>query len=107
MAEVTLSEEERAMLAKELNVAAEKVPLTFRKGVGCPECDETGYHGRVGIFELLRLDEKIQQAIMEGAGRTRIVADALSEGMITLRMDGLDKVRQGITTYEEVLRVTR
>jgi len=61
----------------------------------------------MGIFELLTLDDVIQQRLIEGASRTDIMNEAMAKGMISLRMDGLDKVRQGITTYEEVLRVTR
>ena len=83
------------------------IPPYFRKGSGCTECGGTGYHGRLGIFELLTLDDSIQQRIIEGAGRIDIINEALAEGMISLRMDGLEKVQQGITTYEEVLRVTR
>ena len=80
---------------------------SFRKGRGCTECGGTGYHGRMGIFELLTLDDVIQQRLMEGASRTDIMYEAMAKGMVSLRMDGIDKVCQGITTYEEVLRVTR
>jgi type II secretory ATPase GspE/PulE/Tfp pilus assembly ATPase PilB-like protein len=61
----------------------------------------------MGIFELLTLDDVIQQRLIEGASRTDIMNEAMAKGMISLRMDGLNKVRQGITTYEEILRVTR
>ena len=80
---------------------------SFRKGRGCNTCGGTGYHGRLGIFELLILDDAIQQRIMEGASRTDMLDEALGKGMTSLRMDGLEKVQRGITTYEEVLRVTR
>jgi general secretion pathway protein E len=105
--EISISDEERALLAEELELSPDLVSPTFRKGGGCTECGETGYRGRLGIFELLILDEPIQQKILRGADRAEIYRKALAEGMISLRMDGLDKVRQGITTYEEVLRVTR
>ena len=105
--EISISDEKRTLLAQELNLTPALVAPSFWKGRGCTECGATGYRGRLGIFELLTLDESIQQGIIEGASRAEIISEALADGMISLRMDGLDKVRQGITTYEEVLRVTR
>ena len=105
--EVTLSDEKRAVIAQELDLSPSLMAPSFRKGMGCTECGETGYRGRLGIFELLTLTDSIQQGIIEGASRAEINSKALSEGMISLRMDGLDKVGRGITTYEEILRVTR
>jgi general secretion pathway protein E len=105
--EFPVSDEEKDLLAQELDLSPALIPPSFRKGSGCTECGGTGYHGRMGIFELLTLDEVIQQRLMEGASRTDIMNEAMAKGMISLRMDGIDKVRQGITTYEEVLRVTR
>ncbi len=105
--EISISDEERTLLARELDISPALIAPNFRKGDGCETCGGTGYHGRLGIFELLTLDDSIQQGIMEGAGRTDIIKETMAEGMVSLRMDGLDKVRQGITTYEEVLRVTR
>lgn len=105
--EIPLSDEEREELAQEMNLSPALIAPSFRKGRGCNECGGTGYLGRLGIFELLVLDDSIQQGIMEGASRTDILNEALGKGMISLRMDGLEKVRKGITTYEEVLRVTR
>jgi len=105
--EIPISDEERDLLAQELDLSPALIPPSFRKGSGCTECGGTGYHGRMGIFELLTLDDVIQQRLIEGASRTDIMNEAMAKGMISLRMDGLDKVRQGITTYEEVLRVTR
>ena len=105
--EIPVSDEERALLAQELDLPPSLIPPSSRKGSGCSKCGGTGYHGRLGIFELLTIDDSIQQKIMEGANRIDIMNKALAEGMISLRMDGLEKVQQGITTYEEVLRVTR
>jgi len=105
--EIPVSDEEKALLAQELELSPDLIPPNFRKGNGCPECGGTGYHGRLGIFELLTLDDAMQQRIIEGASRIDILNEALANGMISLRMDGLEKVHQGITTYEEVLRVTR
>jgi len=105
--EVLISDEKRSLIAQELELSPDLAPSGFRQGKGCAECGGTGYRGRLGIFELIILDDSMQQGIIEGAGRTEIIDKALANGMISLKMDGLDKVRQGITTYEEVLRVTR
>ena len=105
--EVPVSDEKRTMLARELEVTPEKLMPLYLKGKGCDECGGTGYRGRIGIFELFPLSEHIQSSILKGAGRTEIYRDALKEGMVSLKMDGLHKVSQGITTYEEVLRVAR
>jgi general secretion pathway protein E len=105
--DTALSEEERGVLAKDLEVDRELIASLYRKGKGCKECGETGYRGRLGIFELLHLGEAIQKEVIRGADRSEINRRALEGGMISLRMDGLDKVNRGITTYEEVLRVTR
>jgi general secretion pathway protein E len=102
-----LSEEERGVLARDLEVDRELIASLYRKGKGCKECGETGYRGRLGIFELLHLNEVIQKEVIRGADRSEINRKAVEVGMTSLRMDGLDKVNRGITTYEEVLRVTR
>lgn len=77
---------------------------TFR-GRGCEECERTGYRGRMGVFELLRIDDEIRRMIVERASSTVIKQYAVSKGMKTLLADGRDKVLQGLTTVEEVLRV--
>ncbi len=105
--EVVVSEEKRSMLAKELEVPPEYIMPSYIRGKGCEECGETGYRGRIGIFELLPLSEEIQRTVLRGAGRTEIHKEALGQGMVSLKIDGLNKVRQGITTYEEVIRVAR
>jgi general secretion pathway protein E len=77
-----------------------------RAARACDECRRTGYRGRVGIFELLRVDESIRQRIQARATAADIKAAAVASFMRTLREDGLAKVGRGITTAEEVLRVT-
>ncbi|MGQ9645610.1 MAG: GspE/PulE family protein [Thermodesulfobacteriota bacterium] len=83
-----------------------KDALTLYRGRGCRNCKQTGYLGRKGIFELLLVNPKIKQLILERASPQMIrqVAEAAT-GMVTLRKDGLDKVRKGITTLEEIDRV--
>ncbi|MGQ9485719.1 MAG: type II secretion system ATPase GspE [Desulfosoma sp.] len=105
--EVRLGEEERRILSQEFVVPLERLPTSYRKGQGCDRCGGTGYRGRIGLFEFLPLDEPIQREILKGADRNAIVAKAVSLGMRTLRRDGLEKVAAGMTTFEEVIRVTR
>lgn len=105
--EVRLGEEERRILAQDFMVPLERLPTSYRKGRGCDRCGGTGYRGRIGLFEFLPLDEPIQREILKGADRNAIVAKAVSLGMRTLRQDGLEKVAAGMTTFEEVIRVTR
>ena len=77
------------------------------RGIGCENCVQTGYYGRTGIFELLLVDDDIRELIMKRTGANLIKKAAVSKGMLTLRDDGVQKVRAGITTVEEVLRVTQ
>jgi general secretion pathway protein E len=69
-------------------------------------CNHTGFKGRIGIFEYLPIDDDIRREITAKSSTERIKDVALSKGMVTLRQDGWDKVKRGITTVSEVLRVT-
>jgi type IV pilus assembly protein PilB len=73
--------------------------------VGCPSCSKTGYRGRLGLYEVMPVGEEIERMIVERVSSEDIRRSAVGDGMITLRQDGLDKVRQGVTSIEEVLRV--
>ncbi len=77
------------------------------RGKGCPACAQTGYRGRTGIYEILTVSEAIRQLIMKKADAATISRQAIQEGMKTLREDGARKVVAGVTTLEEVVRVTR
>lgn len=77
-----------------------------KKGKGCDKCNGTGYKGRVALYEVMRVTEGIKELILRGANANEIKSKAVSEGMITLRRSGLEKVKKGITTIEEVVRVT-
>lgn len=79
----------------------------FYRGKGCPKCKQTGYVGRVGIFELLMVNEEIRKMIDEKASADQIREKAVKTGMKSLKDDGIEKIRAGLTTIEEVLRVTR
>ncbi len=77
------------------------------RGKGCEECSNTGYRGRIGIFELLVVNDEIRNMIMAKATSRELREKAISLGMKTLRQDGIEKVMKGITTADEVLRVTQ
>ncbi|MEM9354092.1 MAG: ATPase, T2SS/T4P/T4SS family [Planctomycetota bacterium] len=80
---------------------------TFMMGKGCDHCGKSGYRGRLGIFELMTMTSKVRELSFAGAATTEIRKAAVSEGMTTLYEDGLRKVCEGITTIEEVLRVSK
>lgn len=79
--------------------------IKLSKGKGCGECNQTGYFGRIGIFEVLPVSEKIGRLVLERASSAQIEEEAVHEGMITMKQDGYLKIIEGITTIEEVLRV--
>ena len=76
------------------------------KGTGCDECGGTGYKGRTSVMEILKVNEKIERQIMEQRPLAEIKQEAIANGMVLLREDALIKMNQGITTPEEVLRIT-
>lgn len=80
---------------------------TFARGKGCPKCLNSGYRGRIGIFELLVIDEEMRKIILESNSADALKARAKTNGMKTLREMGIEKVKEGITTPQEVLRVTQ
>ncbi len=84
-----------------------KKEVKFYKGKGCEECGDTGYIGRVGIFETLPISDKIAAMVLQHSDSGTIEKEAISEGMITMKQDGYLKVLSGITTVEEVLRVAQ
>ncbi|MEK7163838.1 MAG: ATPase, T2SS/T4P/T4SS family [Patescibacteria group bacterium] len=81
--------------------------LELQKGVGCPQCGNTGFLGRIGIFEVLPITEKIGRLILERQPDSIIEKQAILEGMITMKQDGYLKVVEGITTLEEIIRVAQ
>jgi type IV pilus assembly protein PilB len=80
--------------------------LKIKRGRGCENCKNTGYRGRIGLFEVLLFSDEIRDMILSGASSIELKRRAIEEGMVTLRNGGLQKVRDGITTLEEVLRET-
>ncbi len=79
---------------------------TVYKGKGCSHCNQTGYKGRVGLYEVMPISPEIRQMILKGASSDEIAKQAVKEGMATLRDDGMEKIRQGVTTIEELMRET-
>ena len=81
--------------------------MTLYRGAGCPACSQTGYRGRTGIYELMVLDDEIRRLIGMKADAAAIKQAAIAKGMITLKQEGAAKVAQGVTTMEEVMRITQ
>lgn len=77
-----------------------------KKGTGCDKCNNTGYKGRVGLYEVMEIGEELRELILVGASGLELRRKAVDEGMITLRRSGLHKVMEGVTTIEEVARET-
>ena len=80
--------------------------LTFMKGSGCDTCSGTGYKGRAGLYEVMALSPELRRMILRGASVADIRDQAVVEGMLTLRMDGMKKIERGVTTLEEVVKET-
>ena len=76
------------------------------KGKGCATCNNTGYKGRIGLYEVMEITDEIRELILIGASALELRKKAIDDGMITLRESGLHKIRSGLTTLEEVVRET-
>jgi type IV pilus assembly protein PilB len=83
-----------------------EIPQLF-KAQGCPACSNTGYRGRIGLYEVMQMSEEIERLTVERASADAIRNVAVQQGMMTLRDDGLEKARMGITTLDEVARVVK
>ncbi|MFA6098505.1 MAG: GspE/PulE family protein [Patescibacteria group bacterium] len=81
--------------------------LLFYKGKGCKQCNNTGYKGRIGIFEVVEITSQIAQMITEKTSAAKILEHARSKGMLTMIEDGFIKAKNGVTTIEEILRATK
>jgi type IV pilus assembly protein PilB len=80
--------------------------LKLFRGRGCERCSSTGYKGRVGLYEVLEVDDELREMILSGASSFEIRQKAMQSGMMTLRLSGLQKIRDGMTTIDEVVRET-
>src|SRR5580692_4605485 len=79
---------------------------TLMKGAGCRVCNGTGYKGRVALYEVMRFNDALKEMVLQGSSTAELKAAAIKGGMITLRMSGISKVLDGVTTTEEIMRVT-
>ena len=77
------------------------------RGAGCRDCRHSGYRGRLGIFELLVIDDEIRELILHRKSATEMLAVARRQGLKIMREDGFNKVIKGITTMDEIARVTK
>ncbi|MEE2939892.1 MAG: ATPase, T2SS/T4P/T4SS family, partial [Planctomycetota bacterium] len=100
-------DEEWAAKLKKVDMDPAELGGEIAYGPGCDECFQSGYAGRTAIYEFLPVNERIRTMVMEGASATDIKREQINEGFQTLRSDGRDKIRQGLTTPDEVLRVTQ
>ena len=80
--------------------------LKLYKGKGCQTCNNTGFKGRVGLYEVMEITDELRELIIIGASAMELRRKAIEVGMITLRESGLCKIREGITTIEEVVKET-
>jgi type IV pilus assembly protein PilB len=94
---------EEVLIAAGFN--ADNLPETIYRAVGCKKCGHTGYRGRLGVHEVLLMSEEISKLAVENATSEDIRRVAIEQGMLTLRQDGLEKVRSGQTSIEEIVRV--
>ena len=92
-------------LSKDLGISLEG--QKFYKGQGCSECNRKGYRGRIGIYEVMEVNEKLRNLITQKATSDVLQKEGVAAGMITMLQDGLDKVSSGLTTIEEVIRTVR
>ncbi len=103
--EATAIEEMKKVLGKLW--PQDKTDMQLTKGQGCSQCGNSGYLGRIGIYEVLPVSEKIGRLILEHAPASEIENLAVEEGMITMKQDGYLKVLEGVTTLDEILRVAQ
>ena len=100
---ITLSDE----VLRELQLSPEDAATgTFYMGAGCVDCSNTGYRGRQGVYEVMPLTPRLRELVLEQSSANEIKRVAIGEGMLTLRRDGLMKLKRGLTTTEEILKET-
>jgi type IV pilus assembly protein PilB len=92
-------------MLREIGFSEEEEPVTFFRAKGCSKCNQTGFKGRLGVYEVLRMSENIERMTVERSSADQIARQAIAEGMRTLREDGLRKVKDGKTSVEEIMRV--
>ena len=106
LAPVTYQPEEIKSLSHSGTNLDEIRAIPFMKGKGCETCGGTGYKGRAGIYEVMAMSPEVRRMILRGASAVELRDTAVEEGMLTLRMDGIVKIKKGVTTLEEVVKET-
>ena len=101
----TLSRDEILNILPDFPLNPNEQEVTIYEAVGCIHCNNTGYSGRTGIFELFTVTEEIRRLIVRGSSVNDIEKAALANGMTTMRADGLNRVKIGVTSIQEILRV--
>ena len=86
--------------------AEEAKTVKFYRGNGCDRCGQSGYRGRQGLYEVMTMTPELRRMILHGASTAELEEQAIKDGMLTLRMDGIVKVKKGVTTIEEVVKET-
>ena len=84
----------------------EAAEATCYMGRGCNDCNNTGYKGRIALYEVMPITDELKNAVVDGANTIELKEMAIRNGMKTLRQSGLSKVLEGVTSFKEVLRVT-
>jgi type II secretory ATPase GspE/PulE/Tfp pilus assembly ATPase PilB-like protein len=99
----TYKDDELASLGTDIEAMRK---INFMRGKGCDTCIGTGYKGRQGLYEVMALSPELRRMILRGSSVAELREQAVTDGMLTLRMDGIKKVERGITTLEEVVKET-
>jgi type IV pilus assembly protein PilB len=95
-----------AEVLREIGFDESQITQTIYKGVGCSTCNGSGYKGRVALYEVMRFDDSLKEMVLQGGSAAELKAAAIRGGMCTLRMSGIKKILEGVTTTDEVVRVT-
>lgn len=107
----SITSEAKALIKEQIKAANDEhikeIPERLFKGKGCKICNNSGFHGQIGIYEVLRITEEVRSLILKEAPTSEIRKQAIKDGMETLFADGLQKIKRGITTLEEIIRVVR
>ena len=86
--------------------AAEAAHMKVRQGKGCARCSNTGYKGRIALYEVMPISDELREFVLNGASAAEVKREAVKRGMVTLRQSGITRLKEGVTSVEEVLRVT-
>ncbi|MDP6944688.1 MAG: ATPase, T2SS/T4P/T4SS family, partial [Myxococcota bacterium] len=104
--DTTLSKEQLLALGLPVPDEGDAPQLPVAHGKGCPDCRHTGLRGRIGVFEVMPMSDRLRAMVVDGHPAPEIMKAARTDGMATLRESAIKKLAQGVTSFEEVLRVT-